>query len=145
MLAHFFKRPANARITRQPLATIGRPFKGGNGDGHRKAPPGENHRLRGWQVVKANSPGLKTIPFRVQFVRIAACCVEEEEAKEPPFPTIDQATRTELGRPRSSIRLRTWAAEVTSVARTSSLWKRNLSPMTCLQRANRPQRGLFRY
>ena len=31
------------------------------------------------------------------------------------------------------------------MARTSSLWKRNLSPMTCLQHANRPQSGLFRY
>jgi hypothetical protein len=38
-LAHFFKRPTNARITRQSLAPIGRSFKGGNGDGHRKAPP----------------------------------------------------------------------------------------------------------
>src|SRR5262245_65094749 len=37
-LAHFFKRPANARITRQSLAAIGRPFKGGNDDGHREAP-----------------------------------------------------------------------------------------------------------
>ena len=34
-LAHFFERPANARVTRQSLAAIGRPFKGGNGDGHR--------------------------------------------------------------------------------------------------------------
>src|SRR5215510_4663551 len=37
-LAHFFQRPANARITRQSLAAIGGPFKGGNGDGHREAP-----------------------------------------------------------------------------------------------------------
>jgi hypothetical protein len=29
---------------------------------------GENHRQRGWQAVKAISPRLKTIPFRVQFV-----------------------------------------------------------------------------
>ena len=34
-LAHFFKCPANARITRQSLAAIGRSFKGGNNDGHR--------------------------------------------------------------------------------------------------------------
>ena len=33
-LAHFFQRPANARITRQSLAAVGRPFKGGNGGGH---------------------------------------------------------------------------------------------------------------
>src|SRR3954462_1724357 len=36
-LAHFFQRPANARIARQSLAAIGRPFKRGNGDGHREA------------------------------------------------------------------------------------------------------------
>jgi hypothetical protein len=67
-----------------------------------------------------------------------ACCTEEEVASEPPFPAVDQATRTELGRPRSSIRLRTWAAMATSVARASSLWKRSPSPMTCFQRANWP-------
>ncbi len=33
-LAHFFQRPANARVARQSLAAIGRPFKGGDGDGH---------------------------------------------------------------------------------------------------------------
>src|ERR1700674_1960291 len=33
-LAHFFKRPANAHVTRESLAAIGRPFKGGNGGGH---------------------------------------------------------------------------------------------------------------
>src|SRR3546814_1147218 len=37
-LAHFFKRPANAHVTRQSLAAIGRPFEGGNGGGHWKAP-----------------------------------------------------------------------------------------------------------
>src|SRR6202011_5351185 len=37
-LAHFFKRPANAHVTRKSLAAIGRPFKGGNGGGHWKAP-----------------------------------------------------------------------------------------------------------
>src|ERR1700738_2566575 len=37
-LAHFFKRPANAHVTRQSLAAIGRPFKGGNGGGHSKGP-----------------------------------------------------------------------------------------------------------
>src|SRR5688572_5541109 len=37
-LAYFFKRPANAHVTRQSLAAIGRPFKGGDGGGHWKAP-----------------------------------------------------------------------------------------------------------
>ena len=41
------------------------------------------------------------------FLRSSACCTAEEEAKDPPFPTVDQATRTEFGHPRSSIRLRT--------------------------------------
>src|ERR1700679_41123 len=35
-LAHFFKRPANAHVTRQSPAAIGRLFKGGNGGGHCK-------------------------------------------------------------------------------------------------------------
>ena len=33
-LAHFLNRPANAHVTRQSPAPIGRPFKGGNGGGH---------------------------------------------------------------------------------------------------------------
>src|SRR5258708_36801863 len=37
-LAHFFKRPANAHVTRQSPAAIGRPFKGGNGGSHWEAP-----------------------------------------------------------------------------------------------------------
>src|ERR1700692_2484490 len=36
-LAHFFKRPANAHVTCQSLAAIGRPFKGRDGGGHWKA------------------------------------------------------------------------------------------------------------
>src|SRR3954452_17850716 len=75
-------------------------------------------------------------PFSTGLERRSACCTEEEEAKEPPFPAVDQATRTEFGR--SSIRLRAAAAMATSVARASSLWKRSPSPMTCFQRANWP-------
>src|SRR5258705_2339082 len=37
-LAHFFERPANAHVTRQSLATIGRPFKSSDGGGHWNAP-----------------------------------------------------------------------------------------------------------
>ncbi|MNT65578.1 hypothetical protein D3C72_2035710 [compost metagenome] len=33
-LAYFFKCPSNAHVTRQPLATIGRPFKGGKSNSH---------------------------------------------------------------------------------------------------------------
>ncbi len=67
-----------------------------------------------------------------------ACCTEEEEEKGLPFPTADHATRTEFVHRRSSIRLMTWAAIATSVARAWSLWKRSPSPMTCFQRANWP-------
>jgi hypothetical protein len=37
-LANFFKRPANAHVTRQSPAAIGRPFEGGNGGAHRETP-----------------------------------------------------------------------------------------------------------
>src|SRR5207248_2713064 len=37
-LTHFLKRPANARITRQSLPAIGRPFKSGDGGGHWNGP-----------------------------------------------------------------------------------------------------------
>ena len=76
--------------------------------------------------------------FLLNYLSSLACCTEEEEAREPPSQAVDQATRTESGRSRSSIRLRTWAAMATSVARASSLWKRSPSPMTCFQRANWP-------
>ena len=33
-LTHFLKGPANAHVTRQSPAAIGRPFKGGDGGGH---------------------------------------------------------------------------------------------------------------
>jgi hypothetical protein len=45
-LAHFFKRPANAHVTRKSLAAIGRPFKGGNGGGHGQILP----QGRMWRV-----------------------------------------------------------------------------------------------
>src|ERR1700731_1125447 len=39
-LTDLFKRPANAHVTRQSPAAIGRPFKCSNGGGHWKAPGG---------------------------------------------------------------------------------------------------------
>jgi hypothetical protein len=42
---------------------------------NREAPLGENHRLRGWLAVKANSPRFNTIPVHVWFVRIAAIVI----------------------------------------------------------------------
>ena len=46
----------------------------------------------------------------------------------------NQATRTEIGRPKSSMRLRAWTATFTSAARRSSMRERNPSPITCLNR-----------
>ncbi len=43
-----------------------------------------------------------------------------------------QAMRTEIGRPRSSIRLSAWMATSTSVARRWSMRERSPSPTTCL-------------
>ena len=37
-LAHFLERPANAHVTRQSPAAIGRAFKGGDGGAHWEAP-----------------------------------------------------------------------------------------------------------
>lgn len=37
-LAHFFQRPTNAHVACEPLAAVGRVFKGGNGGGHRGSP-----------------------------------------------------------------------------------------------------------
>ena len=54
-LAHFLQRPANARIPRQALAAIGRPFKGGDGGGHGKA--------RG----ACTTPSRKTTALRMMF------------------------------------------------------------------------------
>ncbi len=51
-----------------------------------------------------------------------------------PAPIDGQATRTECGRPRSSMRLRTWTATSTSVARRPSVCERSPSPMTRLKR-----------
>jgi hypothetical protein len=38
---------------------------------------GQNHRLRGWHAVKANSPRLKTTPFHVRFVREAGAGIDD--------------------------------------------------------------------
>ena len=45
-LAHFFKRSANAHVTRQSLAAIGRLFKGSNGGDHWIAPTNDSAPIR---------------------------------------------------------------------------------------------------
>jgi len=49
-----------------------------------------------------------------------------------PAPAVVQATRTEIGRPLSSMRLSAWTATSTSVARRRSVHERSPSPITCL-------------
>lgn len=49
-----------------------------------------------------------------------------------PRPACVQATRTEFGRAKSSMRLRAWMATSVSVARRWSVRKRNPSPSACL-------------
>jgi hypothetical protein len=55
-LAHFFKRPANARIARQASAAIGRPVKSGDDDGHL-----ESRRLAGTVYAEGPEPNRKLI------------------------------------------------------------------------------------
>src|ERR1700716_2950004 len=60
-LAHFFKRPANAHVTRQSLAAIGRRFKSGDGAGHWNA-PGVFVLLKGRTAVSVpDTPALGNI------------------------------------------------------------------------------------
>jgi len=60
------------------------------------------------------------------------CCTDQGCGRSCPYPVCGQAMRTEIGRPSSSMRLRTWTATSTSVARRSSVRERSPSPMTCL-------------
>jgi hypothetical protein len=97
-------------------------------------------RLSPWQTQSrmpsaAPSRAGCPVPHRCRRQRIAW---RRKRQRMALTPSVDHATRTEFGHPRSSLRLRTWAAMVTSVVRASSLWKRSPSPMTCFQRANWP-------
>jgi hypothetical protein len=58
---NFLERPANARIPRQSLAAIGRPFEGGDGDGHREAAP--------WRKSSAGRALRLTLPPPLALVR----------------------------------------------------------------------------
>src|SRR6188508_7938 len=85
-------------------------------------------RVRAAGVLPAQSPGDQDRALLHRFHRpcdthritrhkvvadLAACCTEEDETRDPPFPAVGHATRMEFGRPRSSILLRTWAAMAT--------------------------------
>ena len=66
--------------------------------------------------------------------RSSVWCRDQGCGRTDPNPGPDYAMRTEFGRPRSSMRLSTWPATSTSVARRSSVRERNLSPITRLNR-----------
>ena len=84
--------------------------------------------------VIAQELGVLAMQARGVRVLTAACCREAQRKKRSPFDAVDQATRTEFGRPRSSMRLRTSTVMATSATCASSVWKRRLSPMTRFQR-----------
>src|SRR3954447_19293079 len=71
---------------------------------------------------------------RLQAERARAwpCCRDQRRGRNDPHPVWVQAMRTEIGRPKSSMRFSAWTATSTSVARRWSVRERNPSPITCL-------------
>ena len=63
------------------------------------------------------------------------CCMDLGCGRSYPSPAGSQAMRTEIGRPRSSMRLSAWTSTSTTVARRSSVRERSPSPITCLNLA----------
>src|SRR4051794_10211457 len=49
--------------------------------------------------------------------RQGPCCMDQWKGRTHPYPVLGHAMRTDSGRPSSSMRLRTWTATFTSVAR----------------------------
>ena len=97
------------------------------------------------QIFMTNT-GSFIIAFFPLFMLGAACCTEATRARDRPSRAGDQATRTEFGRPRPSMRLRTATPMATSVACAASEWKRSASPRTPFQRAiwlSTPARVLY--
>jgi len=62
------------------------------------------------------------------------CCTDQGCGRNCSSLVWGQATRTEIGRPSSSMRLSAWTATSTSVARRRSVRERSPSPITCLNR-----------
>ncbi len=62
------------------------------------------------------------------------CCTDQGCGRSCPCPVCDQAVRTEIGRPNSSMRLSAWTAMRTLVARRGSVRERSPSPTPCLNR-----------
>src|SRR5215208_4263767 len=56
--------------------------------------------------------------------------MDQWERRTQPYPVRGHAMRTDSGRPSASMRLRTWTATSTSVARRLSVRERSPSPIT---------------
>jgi Transposase len=63
---------------------------------------------------------------------VKRCCTDRRMGRNTPKPICIHAMRTEIGRPNSNIRFKTWTATPTSVVRRPSLCDRSPSPITCL-------------
>ncbi len=70
----------------------------------------------------------------LQYVPGWLCCTDQGCGRNCSSLVWGQATRTEIGRPSSSMRLSAWTATSTSVARRRSVRERSPSPITCLNR-----------
>ena len=64
--------------------------------------------------------------------RAGPCCRDQGCGRGDPRLACVEATRTEFGRPKSSMRFRAWMATSISVARRWSVCERSPSPITCL-------------
>jgi hypothetical protein len=88
----------------------------------------------GTVITAGSNPTRGDEELRLELFHPPACCMEDWKAKKTRSSADIYATRTEFGRPRSSIRLRTSTAMAISVAWASAVWKRSIGPMTCLKR-----------
>src|SRR5882724_9200660 len=79
-LAHFFERPTNTHVTCLSLAAVGRPFKGCDGGGHRKAPGNCMTRSRAMCVIT-------TILLMVKYPVLALCIQRTNDRRGSRQPT----------------------------------------------------------
>src|SRR4051812_1448330 len=80
-LGHFFERPANARVARQALAAVGRPFKGGDDDGHGEtdsADLGNSSPADRMRLLQGAPMSRSTASTTITPVRVADLLAEDE-------------------------------------------------------------------
>ena len=111
------------------IEVVARDRSGAYADGTRRGAPQAMQVADRFHLVQNLAEVLETV-----FTAHAGVLRGGAEGGRNPCHAADQATRTESGRPRSSMRLRTSTAMATSAACASSVWKRRASPMTRFQR-----------